>query len=354
VLYVALEDHRAHIKGHAHRLDPPAATPLYFYIGALQATDPLRWLREEIDRQQPVLIVLDSLGRFLRVADFNDYGQVTRATGPLIAVAHETGAHILCVHHAGKATDRLAIDTSLGSTALTGFVDTILVERRYADGSRTLESIQRIGEDLAETVLQLDPVAGTIHAAGDLEGHRVAQFVEQIVSAVTDAARTEAELRDVIGRDRFLVAKALRQAFADRLVVRSGTGKRGDPYRYSLPASAAEERPVSEKAETLGDPSDQKRPGEAEPGGSQGAAEKSSLTPIGKPEARKRESEGGDALDPAVAGALAAFPGATVVGCPRCGGTTWRPNLTEDGEYCVACGYASPLTQSAREPGEEG
>jgi hypothetical protein len=73
-----------------------------------------------------------------------------------------------------------------------------------------------------------------------------------------------------------------------------------------------------------------------------------------QPETGTPEPGGTDPRDPDVVAALAAFPGATVVRCPQCGGTAWRPNLAGDGEYCAACSCVSPLTTSAREPGEEG
>jgi hypothetical protein len=57
---------------------------------------------------------------------------------------------------------------------------------------------------------------------------------------------------------------------------------------------------------------------------------------------------------PGVAAALDVFAGATVVRCPRCGGDRWRSNLARDGEYCVTCTTASPMTRPPREPREEG
>jgi hypothetical protein len=47
--------------------------------------------------------------------------------------------------------------------------------------------------------------------------------------------------------------------------------------------------------------------------------------------------------DPAVALALEVF-GARLVGCPRCGGDRWRPDLTGDGERCTTCDCWSPCS----------
>ena len=69
-------------------------------------------------------------------------------------LARETGAHVLCVHHAGKS-EREGGDSILGSTAIFAAVDTALMMKR-TERYRTVSSVQRYGEDLPETVLRFD------------------------------------------------------------------------------------------------------------------------------------------------------------------------------------------------------
>src|SRR5207248_86713 len=92
--------------------------------------------------------------------------QVSRAFEPLLELARTTGCHILCVHHLGKS-DRSGGDAILGSTALFGAVDAALLMKRR-DGLRTLETIQRYGDDLPETVIKLDPETGCISIGEDV------------------------------------------------------------------------------------------------------------------------------------------------------------------------------------------
>jgi AAA domain len=47
-------------------------------------------------------IIADPLFRFVRVRDGNDYAAVTNALEPLHALARESGAYVLAVHHLGK------------------------------------------------------------------------------------------------------------------------------------------------------------------------------------------------------------------------------------------------------------
>ena len=74
----------------------------------------------------PKLIIIDTLGRWLRGFDFNDYSQVTSATEPLLQAASELkrdGVSFLLLHHQRKSGGR-GTDGSLGSQALSGSVDT--------------------------------------------------------------------------------------------------------------------------------------------------------------------------------------------------------------------------------------
>src|SRR5262249_16994402 len=124
--------------------------------------DGLIQLRNAADREKPVLIIVDPLFRFTRIRDGNDYAAVTSALEPLHALARETGAHVLAVHHAGKG-DKQGGDAVLGSTALFAGVDTLLIMKRN-DKYRTLSSIQRYGTDLEEITLEYDNETRTLSA----------------------------------------------------------------------------------------------------------------------------------------------------------------------------------------------
>jgi hypothetical protein len=238
-LYVTTEDKRADVKHHLRLLR--ADNRLLVRIGPPETTDPVAWLRQVIDQHHCRLVVLDPLARFTRIPDLNDYAKVTQATGPLIALAHETGTHTLWVHHAGKG-ERVAIDASLGSTALAGFVDTILLVRRHGDGLRSLETIQRSGDDLAETTIRLDSHAGTLALAGTVEFQQIRTATALILEALVEVSLTEDEIRERVTCDNIIIGKALRQAHAADDVVRTGRGVKGDPFRYRLPATPDEER----------------------------------------------------------------------------------------------------------------
>ena len=66
------------------------------------------------------------------------------ALDPLIDLAHKTGAHICLIHHARKG--EAGTDAYLGSTALSGSVDTSLLLDVDASGRRILSTIKQRGD----------------------------------------------------------------------------------------------------------------------------------------------------------------------------------------------------------------
>jgi hypothetical protein len=185
-------------------------------------------------------IGVDPLFRLTRIRDANDYAQVTQALEPLLVLARETRAHVLCVHHAGKA-DREGGDGILGSTAIFAAVDTALIMKK-TDRYRTLQSQQRYGVDLDETVLYFDTKTRTI-SLGDSrekeEGKRIKDaMLDCLQTQEQDQERghalTEAELSEEVEGKTTYKRTALRELVQADNVDRLGKGGRGDPYRYAV------------------------------------------------------------------------------------------------------------------------
>jgi hypothetical protein len=244
VLYISIEERRRDVRAHFAQLGNADDLDLHVHVGPVPGTpagnkrDAIRrhrlaWLATEIKRLRPVLVVIDTWGRFVAVKDGNDYAEATDATDPVIALARETNTHLLFTHHAKKGDGELT-DSVLGSTAIVGSVDTVLLERRQRDKVRTLESNQRVGDDLDELVLLLDKDGGTLRLAGTLENARLDELIRRIlVRLVPERWITEKQLREgVDGRDGD-VGHALREAVRRGLVIRKGEGKPNKPHLYA-------------------------------------------------------------------------------------------------------------------------
>lgn len=204
---------------------------MVFHFGSAPL-DALKQVEPLIVETQARLVIIDVLQKFCRLRDLNDYAQVTNTLEPLMSAARKQGCHILLTHHAGKA-DRPDGDDILGSTGLLGGVDTsIHIKKR--DKRRTFFTIQRYGEDTPETVIQLTE-AGSLESIGTREEVEVEQTEPLIIDALRDGGSLAVnDLCETVEKRKALVLKALGWLTEKGQLTKSGSGKKGDPYKYSV------------------------------------------------------------------------------------------------------------------------
>lgn len=238
VFYLALEEKRAEVRRHFEAMGATGDDPLYVFIEPSPA-DGLAQLRKAAEMHKPVLIVVDPLFRFVRVKDGNDYAQVTQALEPLLTLARQTGSHVLLVHHSSKKGSGDG-DGILGSTAIFGSVDTALLLKR-SEKYRTLSSIQRYGEDLEEVTLTLDPDTRMVSAGPsrrEADTAEVRQAILEYLGSLGEGERVaESEINAKVEGRTTVKTRALRALVEEQKIIRNGTGKRGDPYVYSISPS---------------------------------------------------------------------------------------------------------------------
>jgi len=232
VLYLGLEEKRSEVRRHFRMLGATATDPIHVYI-ARAPLDGLAQLRKAMLEYRPALVIIDPLFRFTRVPDGNDYATMTAALEPIIELARETQAHLLLVHHGGKG-DRTGLDSVLGSTAIAGSVDTVLLLRR-TDRHRLLSTEQRYGDALEEFVV-----------AWDSETHQISAGLPRVKADAQDAepgilafladhpSVTEDTVLEAVDGRTAAKRTALRALRDAKKVEREGGGKRGDPYLYSV------------------------------------------------------------------------------------------------------------------------
>jgi hypothetical protein len=238
VVYLALEEKRGEVQKHFARMGA-TDEPIYVHTGSAPE-EALEALRAAIAEHKPVLAIIDPVLKLVRLRDANDYAEVSRAFEPLIDLARSSGCHLMCVHHLGKG-ERTGGDAVLGSTALFGAVDTLLLMKRR-EATRTLETIQRYGDDMPETVISMDPETGLIAGGETVAEAQMREVGKQVEEAIGDGALTEPEIKERVGGNQTVVAKAIRARLESGHLVRSGGGKRGDPYVYSLAGVADNSR----------------------------------------------------------------------------------------------------------------
>ncbi len=227
VIYLALEEKKSQIQNKLKALGV-SEEQIYFHFGSAPA-EAFKEIGALITQTQARLLIVDVLQKFCRVKDLNDYAQVTNALEPLMATAREQNCHIVLTHHAGKA-DRKDGDDILGSTGLLGGVDTSILIKKQ-DKRRTFFTIQRYGEDVPETVIELGR-DGNLEAVGSRQEVEIEETIPEILEALEDGALTEKEIWERVERKHDVTSKALRGLVDRGQVHRSGKGKKGDPYRY--------------------------------------------------------------------------------------------------------------------------
>ena len=147
VLYVALDERRATVREHVRTL--AASTPgpagaamrerLHVSFGP-RPDNPAAALAAVLSGidPAPVLVVVDTLMKAFPFEDANDYGLTGESMAAVTALAHDSGAHVMLIHHARKGTgaaDDLPT-SALGSTRLGADVDVLIGLKVDTAGNR--------------------------------------------------------------------------------------------------------------------------------------------------------------------------------------------------------------------------
>lgn len=245
VICLVLEEKRREVAAHFRRMGA-SGDGIIIHTGPTPK-DALTALELAIEEHSPRLVIIDPLSRFVRVVDFNSYGEATRQLEPLIDLARlsDCQPHIMALHHNGKGGDlRESGDALLGSTGFFGAVDTLLTMHKR-ERARTVESIQRYGEDLPETILHLDPETGLVDAAGDMKNFLLEERKSAILESIGSDPVDEKAIKELTGgTNKGLTSKAVRSLFEARRLSRTGSGKKGDPFLYQIVGQHAGLSPV--------------------------------------------------------------------------------------------------------------
>jgi hypothetical protein len=231
-IYLALEEREEDLKNDFRGMGADGSEPIYIHAAAAPA-EGIAALCDLVRRRRPVLVVIDPLFRLARIRDEKAYGETYAALGPLIDVAREACTHVLLTHHAGKSAKADAIDSPLGSTAIGGAVCTLVLLKR-TESMRTIQSVQRIGQDLPETVLRFDLDTHSLSLGEDKCEANIQTISGAILERLQAAqgAKTEEEIDQSVEGKTGLKRKALRRLVEQGRVGREGTGKRGDAFKY--------------------------------------------------------------------------------------------------------------------------
>lgn len=189
--------------------------------------------REFQECTSPPLVIIDTLGKAIDVSDLNAYAEVNKQITFFTDLAAQTGSHIMMIHHAKKNAAEDVGDGVLGSTAIRGAVETLLYLDKKGD-YRRIVSEQRYGEPIPETLLMYDPYTCTLTPLGEAKAYERSQIERQII--VSLQSHKDGLTMEEISASVEARAETIRTvvfAMVERgKVVRTGAGKRGDPYIF--------------------------------------------------------------------------------------------------------------------------
>jgi hypothetical protein len=233
---------------------------------------------------EPVVLIIDSLAFWAHTLpeEENDASSMTATLRPLVAAAGQRLA-VVAVHHMTKASGEVR-----GSSALPATADIVVTYTRSADSPtrRRLAAVGRFVDTPAELLIEYDanatpPAYRLLGSPSEASQREVMQRIVAALPSVpaslslTDEAdststeykrwsavktkskappgattptptptppigRTQAEVAAVTGLGQQRVAETLARLVAAGEVVRTGSGRRGDPFRYYRRGDAGE------------------------------------------------------------------------------------------------------------------
>jgi len=232
VVYIAAEENREQFKKSLSHFNPESICDLYIHTGH---TPPnlIECLEQYVESLKPSLIILDTMIRAINVADTNSYAEMSKALAPFQEFATRHSCHVMFIHHAGKM-EREHGDVVLGSTAIFGSVDTLIMLEKRKD-EIYLKTIQRYGESLEPHLLTYNKTSRE-HTLGNssTEIHKVSHQDKVLKFLTSVATATESEIHDNVEGHKAVIGSTIRTLVADGKIKRTGDGKRNSPFKYSL------------------------------------------------------------------------------------------------------------------------
>lgn len=244
VIYVSFEEPIQQVQEHFKQMGVKADTPMSVYASTKKPPNLDEWLIKEIKKTKPVLIIIDTLFRYVDVGQINDYTAVTNALAPLLNIAREYKTHVMGIHHANKHGEDSG-NAVLGSTSIFGTVDTLI--NLYKKGEeRTITTEQRYGVGIEKTLINIDSktrmfTLGLTKYEADLAKiqFEILELLKNQKSPVTEDSIVEA----ITGQLR-LIRSGLRNLVTDNKIQRVGSGVKGNPFFYSqflVPTNTSEQ-----------------------------------------------------------------------------------------------------------------
>ncbi len=153
VLYLALEEQKALLREQYQKLELSEHDDFHMHVGPVGGVSLLSDFEAVVLDLKPVLVVIDTMMLFTKAEDKN-YAANNEAIEKIRNVARSTGTHILMIHHSNKNPEAEGANAILGSVAIQGAVDCIILFKETGNPqTRYLDSKQRGGKPFNKLLL---------------------------------------------------------------------------------------------------------------------------------------------------------------------------------------------------------
>ncbi len=228
VLYLSLEDGERRVRARLDSLKMVMSDYLQFAWSWNRDETALEDLRLYLMYHGDCrLIVVDTLGRIRSAHGDDAYQEDAEFLNALRRIAEGRHVAILLVYHTRKAAADDFVDSVLGSTGISGGVDTIWIMKRNRGDREAVLSIT--GRDLPEEkelALRFED-GGVWTLLGDAVEHRQGAERQQILSVLREAgeAMTAKELAALLEKNTSTTWNLLAKMARDGLIKKVGYGK---------------------------------------------------------------------------------------------------------------------------------
>ncbi len=236
VLYLALEDHGRRLQERTRKQGMPRAAAIRFETAWPRLTQGgIEALDKAIAEQGYSLAIVDTVGRAVGRARWDDYGDMADLLGRLQDIAREHDMALLVLDHHRKSAGLQAdpIDDIIGSSAKSGTADAILGLTKE-QGKRGV-TLRVTGRDIEwqDYVLSWDAQTCCWQCEGTTEEAKLQGNRGEVVAALRDCADslTATELENVTGIKRPNVTAVLNDLVTEGLVERLPKNGRDVPHR---------------------------------------------------------------------------------------------------------------------------
>ena len=246
VLYLASEDETMAARQELLRLGWMENDPIKFLSMSNVTVEQLEFLeglKDYLRTNEVKLVIMDMLFDFAPIRDEMSYAQTREAVGAIQSVASVGNCHIVVVHHAPKYMVIVdAAVTALGSQGLAARVSPIIQVRRHGPGVHSVVSTSvrdPRGEAIEEKRLTLNEDGSLVLGKPWKDWMQAEVFAARVLDLFEGGEDgqewTRADVQESLGISQPLAQACLKKLYNDGQLGRSGTGKRGKPFRYYIP-----------------------------------------------------------------------------------------------------------------------